>query len=318
VLQGLDFPTSPDVLIAADTADDAGVYQISPDLALIQTVDFFTPVVDDPYDFGRIAAANALSDVYAMGGVPKMAMNIVAFPMAKLGPLVLRAVLAGGADKLREAEAVLLGGHSVEDDEMKFGMAVTGFVHPAKIWANQGLKPGDRLILTKPIGTGIINTAIKAGLAAPETVKAVTGQMAALNKTAAAILADFPVSACTDVTGFGLLGHLCEMIAGTGRRVLVDSGAVPVMAEAKEFAAIGLVPAGAHNNRKFREDMVRFATGFDPVVRDLLFDPQTSGGLLFGCSDKAAKAICRRLEDAGVLAASIAVVEKGEEGIVVR
>ena len=318
MLRGLDFPTSPEVLIAADTADDAGVYQISPDLALIQTVDFFTPVVDDPYDFGRIAAANALSDVYAMGGVPKMAMNIVAFPMAKLGPSVLRAVLAGGADKLREAEAVLLGGHSVEDDEMKFGMAVTGFVHPAKIWANQGLKPGDRLILTKPLGTGIINTAIKAGLAAPETVKAVTEQMAALNKTASAILADFPVSACTDVTGFGLLGHLCEMIAGTGKRVLIDSGAVPVLAAAKEFAAIGLVPAGAHNNRKFRENMVRFATGFDPVVRDILFDPQTSGGLLFGCGDKAANTICQRLQDAGVLAANIAVVEEGEEGIVVQ
>ena len=306
------------MLIASDTVDDAGVYQISPDLALVQTVDFFTPVVDDPYDFGCIAAANALSDVYAMGGVPKMSMNIVAFPMAKLGALVLRAVLAGGAAKLREAGVVLLGGHSVEDDEIKFGMAVTGFVHPARIWANQGLKSGDRLILTKPLGTGIINTAVKAGLAAPETIRAATEQMAALNKTAAEVLAGFPISACTDVTGFGLLGHLCEMIAGTGKRVVVDSGAVPVMAAAKEFAAIGLVPVGAHNNRKFRENMIRFATGFDPVVRDILFDPQTSGGLLFGCGSAVANEVCRQLEDAGVLAADIAMVADGEEGVDVQ
>ena len=305
-------------MIAADTADDAGVYQISPELALIQTVDFFTPVVDDPYDFGRIAAANALSDVYAMGGTPKMAMNIVAFPMEKLGAEVLRAVLAGGAAKLREAEAVLLGGHSVEDDEMKFGMAVTGFIHPGKILANQGLKPGDRLILTKPLGTGIINTAIKARLATPATVKTVTELMATLNKTAAEILAAFPVSACTDVTGFGLVGHLCEMIAGTGLRVLVDSSSVPVMAEAKEFATIGLVPAGGHNNRKFRENMVTLPTGFDPVLRDILFDPQTSGGLLCGCRGQVAAELCRRLRDAGVLAAQIAVVEDGGEGIVIQ
>ena len=318
VLQGLDFPTSSEVLIAADTADDAGVYQISPELALIQTVDFFTPVVDDPYDFGRIAAANALSDVYAMGGTPKMAMNIVAFPMVKLGASVLRAVLAGGAAKLREAGAVLLGGHSIEDDEMKFGMAVTGFVHPAKVLANQGLKSGDRLILTKPLGTGIISTAIKAGLATPATVQSATEQMASLNKTAAEILAAFPVSACTDVTGFGLIGHLCEMIAGTGRRVLVDSGAVPVMAAAKEFAAIGLVPAGAHNNRKFRENMVTLPAGFDPVTRDILFDPQTSGGLLFGCADKVAVELCRRLQDAGVLAADIGLVADGGEGVVIQ
>jgi selenide,water dikinase len=306
------------VLIAADNNDDAGVYRISPELALIQTVDFFTPVVDDPYDFGRIAAANALSDVYAMGGTPKMAMNIVAFPMAKLGASVLRAVLAGGAAKLREAGAVLLGGHSVEDDEIKFGMAVTGFVDPAKILANQGLKQGDRLVLTKPLGTGIISTALKAGLASPATVKTVTEQMAALNKTAAEILSTFPVSACTDVTGFGLLGHLCEMVAGTGRHVVVNSGAVPVMAEAKELAAIGLVPAGSHNNRKFRENMVMLPAGFDPVVRDILFDPQTSGGLLFGCGGKMAAELCRRLQDAAVLAADIGWVEDGPEGIVVR
>jgi selenide,water dikinase len=307
------------VLISSATADDAGVYQVSPDLALVQTVDFFTPVVDDPYDFGRIAAANALSDVYAMGGTPKMAMNIVAYPMAKLGALVLRSILAGGADKLREAGAVLLGGHSIEDDELKFGMAVTGFVHPAKIWANQGLKPGDQLILTKSLGTGIINTAIKGGLAKPETVKSLTEQMAELNKNAAEVLRDFPISACTDVTGFGLIGHLCEMIADTGRRVTLDSGAVPILPEAREFAAMGLVPAGAHNNRKFRENMVSLASGFDPVVRDILYDPQTSGGLLFGCAEQIAPALRRRLADCGVLAAVIGQVEsEGAVGLFVR
>jgi selenide,water dikinase len=307
------------VLIGLGTADDAGVYQISPDLALIQTVDFLTPMVDDPYDFGRIAAANALSDVYAMGGAPKMAMNIVAFPMAKLGASVLRAVLAGGADKLREAGAVLLGGHSVEDDEMKFGMAVTGFVHPAKILANQGLSPGDRLVVTKKLGTGIISTAIKAGLAGAATVQRVTGQMAMLNKTAAEILPGFAVSACTDVTGFGFLGHLCEMIAGTGREVVIDSGAMPIIAEAREFAAMGLVSAAAHHNRQFREKMVALPPSFDPIVRDILFDPQTSGGLLFGCAQETAGDLCRRLSEAGVMAAIVGWVgDGGEERIVVR
>jgi selenide,water dikinase len=318
-LQGIDFPTSPDVLIGLDTADDAGVYRISPELALIQTVDFLTPMVDDPYDFGSIAAANALSDVYAMGGAPKMAMNIVAFPMIKLGVAVLRAVLAGGAAKLREAGAVLLGGHSVEDDEMKFGMAVTGFVHPAKILANQGLSPGDRLILTKKLGTGVISTAIKAGLAEAATVRAVTEQMAALNKTAAEILPAFAVSACTDVTGFGFLGHLCEMIAGTGREVVVDSAAVPMFAEAREFAAIGLVPAAARHNRQFREKMVALPPSFDPIVRDILFDPQTSGGLLLGCAEKTAEQLCHRLNQAGVMAAIVGwASDGGEEKVVVR
>jgi selenide,water dikinase len=287
------------------TSDDAGVYRLSDELALIQTLDFFTPVVDNPYDFGRIAAANALSDVYAMGGVPKTAMNIVAYPLKSLGREPLRAMLAGGAATLREADTVLLGGHSVEDDELKFGLSVTGFVHPGKILANQGLLAGDCLVLTKPLGTGIINTAIKGGLASPRTIGRVTELMAALNRQAAEIMSEFSISACTDITGFGLLGHLAEMICRTGKGVTIDSANVPILAEAYEFAAMGLVPVGAHNNREFRKNMVRMPAGFDPVLRDLLFDPQTSGGLLIGCAERDAPALVRRLHDAGTVEAAV-------------
>ena len=285
---------------------------------MIQTVDFFSPVVDDPYDFGRIAAANALSDVYAMGGVPKTALNIVAFPVGCLETEVLRAILAGGLDKLQEAETVLLGGHSVEDAELKYGLAVTGFVHPAKIRANQGLQAGDCLILTKPLGTGIVSTAVKAGLAEEATIRRATELMAALNRDAAAVMADFPVSACTDITGFGLLGHLAEMIAGTCRTIVLSTHDIPILAEAFEFASIGLVPAGAHNNRKFREKMVEGGDNFDPVLRDILFDPQTSGGLLIGCPEQEAPLLLRRLLERGVEEAKIIgyVSDKNEEKII--
>ena len=287
------------------TSDDAGVYKLSDEVALIQTVDFFTPIVDDPYDFGQIAAANALSDVYAMGGVPKTALNIVAFPIDTLDGAILRAILAGGLDKLHEAQTVLLGGHSIVDVEMKYGLAITGFVHPGKILANQGLKTGDCLILTKALGTGIISTATKGGLVTDQTLRRVTDLMATLNKYAAEIMADFPVSACTDITGFGLLGHLAEMIAGTGMTVVIDSSAVPMLAEAVEFAAMGMVPAAAHKNRLFRQKMVEMATDFDPVLRDILFDPQTSGGLLVGCPEKVAQPLLHRLREEGIEDASI-------------
>lgn len=282
------------------TADDAGVYQINEELALVQTVDFITPIVDDPFDFGRIAAANALSDVYAMGGVPKTAMNLVAYPMQKLGNNVLRAVLAGGIEKLKEAETVLIGGHSIEDDEFKYGLSVTGFVHPQKIYTNKGLHPGDCLILTKPLGTGIINTAVKGGLASAETIFKVTELMAELNKTASEVLESFPVTACTDVTGFGLLGHLAEMVVGTDICVTIESHVVPVLPEALEFAAMGFVPAGAHRNRSFRQEMVDLAPDVSAVMRDVLFDPQTSGGLLIGCAEKYAFELKNRLIAKGV------------------
>ncbi|SHO48294.1 selenophosphate synthase [Desulfopila aestuarii DSM 18488] len=287
------------------TADDAGVYRVSDDLALIQTVDFFTPIVDDPYDFGRIAAANSLSDVYAMGGIPKTAMNIVAFPLGKLEKKVLREILSGGIEKIREAGAVLLGGHSIEDDEIKYGLSVTGYVHPQKILTNQGLRPGDCLVLTKPLGTGIIATAVKGGLASEKTVRQVTEQMATLNKQAAELMHGFSVSACTDVTGFGLLGHLAEMIACTGLGVTLDCGRVPVLPEALHFANMGFVPAGAHKNRQHRQAMVTMAEDFSPILRDILFDPQTSGGLLIGCAEKEATVLRNRLRDGGVEYAEI-------------
>lgn len=301
------------MLIGTDTADDAGVFKVSDDLALIQTVDFFTPIVDDPYDFGRIAAANSLSDVYAMGGSPKTAMNIVAYPIEQFGPKVLKEILAGGADKVREAEAVLIGGHSVEDRELKYGLSVTGFVHPKMITANQGLRHGDLLLLTKPLGTGIINTAVKGGLASEATVKKVTELMAGLNKTAAAVMSNFQISACTDVTGFGLLGHLAEMIGGTGRKVTLHCDAVPIMPEAVEFASMGFVPAGAHKNRNFRQDVVTADENFSPIIRDILFDPQTSGGLLIGCAEKDGEKLKAHLRSEGVEAAIIGSVKSSDK-----
>lgn len=304
-MQNVNFPLSSDVLIGADSADDAGVFRISDELALIQTVDFFTPIVDDPYDFGRIAAANSLSDVYAMGGTPKTAMNIVAYPIELFGPSVLQEILAGGADKVREAEAVLLGGHSVEDKELKYGLSVTGFVHPGKITANQGLRHGDCLILTKPLGTGIVNTAIKAGLASNSTVKRVTELMATLNKKAAAIMLNYNISACTDVTGFGLLGHLAEMVSRTKLAISIQTDAVPILVEAKEFGSMGFVPVGAYKNRTFRQDMVVAEDNFDPVMRDILFDPQTSGGLLIGCREQDAEKLENHLQSEGMEAARI-------------
>ncbi len=240
-----------------------------------------------------------------MGGIPKTAMNIVAYPMSRLGREILREILAGGIAKLKEAETVLLGGHSIEDEEIKYGLSVSGFVHPKKILANQGLRRGDCLILTKPLGTGIINTAVKGGLASGQTIKMVTELMANLNKYAAAVMQDFTVSACTDITGFGLVGHLAEMISGTGLSLTIESRKVPVLPEALEFAAMGLVPAGAHKNRQYRQQMVVAAEGFSPILRDVLFDPQTSGGLLIGCAEKEALVLEERLRAEGMSDASI-------------
>ena len=302
---GLSVPCDENVLVGLKTADDAGVYKVSDELALIQTVDFFTPIVDKPYDFGRIAAANALSDVYAMGGVPKTAMNLVAFPLGKMDITVLQEILAGGINIIEKAGAVLIGGHSVEDDELKYGLSVTGFVHPDKILANQGLQPGDSLILTKPLGTGIMNTAVKAGLASQEQINHITNIMATLNRQAAEVMSLFPVSACTDVTGFGLLGHLAEMLENTKVGVKIFSTEVPVIPGAMDFAGMGFVPGGAFRNRKFREHMVLMEKQIKPVMRDIFFDPQTSGGLLIGCSEKQAQKLLNALHEKGVADAAV-------------
>ncbi|BBO77079.1 selenide, water dikinase [Desulfosarcina widdelii] len=304
-LCGLEFPTDANVLVGLSKADDAGVYRISDELALIQTVDFFTPIVDDPYWFGQIAAANALSDVYAMGGEPKTAMNLVGFPLKKMDLSILRQVIQGGIDKVREAGAVLLGGHSVEDDELKYGLSVTGFVHPDRILAKHGLKAGDRLVLTKPLGTGIVNTAIKGNLASDEVTRRIAALMATLNRTAADVMQRYPVHACTDITGFGLIGHLAEMLegAGCGLKIVVEK--LPVIDEALEFSAMGMVPGGAHKNRSFREHMVDLDEGIDPSMRDILYDPQTSGGLCIAVAADSARDLVDHLQSEGVEYASI-------------
>ncbi len=294
------FPTDAHVMVGLDRADDAGVYKISEDVALIQTVDFFTPIVDDPYAFGRIAAANALSDVYAMGGTPKTAMNLVAFPVKEMDLSVLRQIIQGGIDKIAEAEAVLIGGHSVEDKELKYGLSVTGVVHPARVLTKKNLQPGDRLVLTKPLGTGIINTAIKAGMATAELTDRVTRLMSALNRDAAGVMSNFTVRACTDVTGFGLLGHLAEMVCGSGTSVRIFSEQVPVIAESLEFASMGLIPAGAYRNREFRESMIDFEKTVERSFMDVLFDPQTSGGLLISVSGPETGDLVSAMKDAGI------------------
>jgi len=278
---------------------------VTDDLAIVQTVDFFTPIVDDPYWFGQIAAANALSDVYAMGGVPKTAMNLVAFPLKQMDISILRQIIQGGLDKMKEAGVVLVGGHSVEDSELKYGLSVTGFIHPDRILTKKNLKPGDRLILTKPLGTGIINTAIKGGLASKEIIDTVTRLMAALNREAAEVMGDYPVHACTDITGFGLLGHLAEMVADSGFGAGIQAKAIPVIEKTMEYAGMGLVPAGAHKNREFREAMVDFAPSVDRLIQDILFDPQTSGGLLICVQRESADELLHELRTRGMDRATV-------------
>ena len=293
-------------------ADDAGVYKVSDDLAIIQTVDFFTPIVDDPYWFGQIAAANALSDVYAMGGVPKTAMNLVAFPLKKMDISVLRRIIEGGIDKMREAGVVLAGGHSIEDNELKYGLSVTGFIHPDRVLTKKNIKAGDKLILTKPLGTGIINTAIKGGLATPEITETVTRLMATLNKNAAETLEAFPVHACTDITGFGFLGHLAEMVLDSGYGVRIYTENIPVLPEAMNYASMGLVPGGTGRNREFRQGMIEWSIKKDPLLQDILFDPQTSGGLLISVASESAESLLSALKEKSVQNAVIVGEVTGE------
>ncbi len=304
-LCGLDLPVDPNLLVGLDRADDAGVYRISDELALVQTIDFFPPMVDDPFSFGQIAAANALSDIYAMGGIPKTAMNVVAFPAKTMDISILRTIIEGGLDKMREAGVVLIGGHTVEDGELKYGLSVTGFIHPDRILTKQNLQVGDRLILTKPVGTGIISTAIKAGLADQSVTDKVALAMATLNRDAALTMQEFPVHACTDITGFGFLGHLAEMVVDSGYGVRIKAADVPLYPEALEWAAMGLIPAGAYNNRSFRGAFVDFGTSVAQRVQDLLFDPQTSGGLLIAVAAGEAERLVAALKAKGIECAAI-------------
>ena len=266
------------LIVGIETSDDAAIYKVTDDVAMIQTVDFFTPIVDDPYTFGQIAAANSLSDVYAMGGEPKVALNIVCFPNC-LDPAILGEILAGGADKVKEAGAVLVGGHSVQDDEPKYGLCVSGFVHPDKVFKNHGCKPGDVLILTKQIGSGIVNTAIKAQMASEGSIEEAVKVMSSLNKKAKEVVEHYPVTACTDITGFGLLGHCCEMATASEVTLEIKVEEIAYMEDAISYAKMGLVPAGAYKNREHSGKHVDMSQVAEHYI-DLLYDPQTSGGLL--------------------------------------
>ena len=298
----------PNVLVGFDRADDAGVYLIAPDQALVQTVDFFTPIVDDPYTFGQIAATNALSDVYAMGGKPLTALALVCFP-EKANLDILERILAGGLSKMMEAGCTVIGGHSIRDEETKFGYSVTGVVHPKKVLTNAGAKAGDSLLFTKGIGTGVISTAIKKGKAESRWIDAAVRSMTALNKRAADVISvgNFIVNAMTDVTGFGLIGHLREMVLASEVSTYISSEKVPLLEGALECVRAGYIPAGLRNNREFAECLVEYDDqGIPEEVRALLFDPQTAGGLLISTPDGSA--LTSALRKAGVAAEQIGEV----------
>ena len=305
------------LLVGIETSDDAAVYKLTEDLATIQTLDFFTPVVDDPYTFGAIAAANSLSDIYAMGGKPTVAMNIVCFPNC-LNIDVLGEILKGGADKVMEAGAVVIGGHSVQDDEPKYGLSVMGLVHPKKILKNHGCNVGDALILTKPLGSGVVNTGIKAGLASKEVYDEAVEVMTTLNKYAGEIIVKYNVSACTDVTGFGIMGHGYEMASASDITIELDKENIPVIGGARDFAEMGLVPAGTYNNKMYLDGKYELID-VPEWLEDILFDPQTSGGLLLSVPENEAGSVMKELETLKIKSAIIGkVVEKKDVPIIVK
>ncbi len=310
----------PNLLIGLESGDDAGVYKLSDELAIIQTIDFITPIVDDPYTFGQIAAANALSDVYAMGGKPLTAMNVVCFPTKTQDISVLREILRGGWDKLQEAGVALVGGHSVTDEELKYGLSVTGIVHPSKIIAKSGADVGDKLILTKPLGTGIVSTALKGGVAGEEAVARIAASMTTSNQRASALMQDAGVHACTDITGYGLLGHACGMIADGPVGMEIHVAAIPFFPEAKGFARMGLVPGGTQRNREFRLNMIEQAYEIGDDMWNILFDPQTSGGLLISIPSHEGEVFLQNLHRNGIKDAAIIgdVVEEPKGRIIIR
>jgi selenide, water dikinase len=319
-MQNLIVPRDENVIVGIGTGDDAGVYRISESAALIQTVDYITPIVDDPYTFGRIAACNSLSDVYAMGGRPLTALNIVCFPTGKFSFDVLGEILRGGLAAIEEAGAFLMGGPSVDDPELKYGLSVTGIVHPGRVLRNDTPREGDALVLTKPLGTGVIATAIKAGSAEKGAVDAFVRSMSSLNRTAAELMAAYDVHACTDITGFGLIGHAREMLGSNRLELAIDAGSVPVLPGAREAAAGGFIPAGMYRNRDFVGALCSFAPTVSQVTRDIMLDPQTSGGLLIALGEGAANPLVAGLHAAGVADAAVIGRVRGSDtqGIVVR
>ena len=316
LLADIKVRTDPNLLVGFDKSDDASVYKISGELAIVQTVDFFPPIADDPYTFGQIAAANAMSDIYAMGGEPKLALNVMAVP-ADMDRDTVHAILRGGYEKVYEAGALITGGHSILDDEPKYGMAVTGFVHPDKIITNSGAKPGDELIFTKPLGSGIMTTAAKAGMASEEGLKYVLSVMTTLNKAARDIMVKYRVHACTDVTGFGLMGHLLEMTQGSGTGAVIDVRGIALVEESLRLAEMGILPEGMYRNRSFAESSV---DGGDVslAVQDMLYDPQTSGGLLMAVDPTDADALFEELEPSVPHAQRIGRIEEYRGGARIR
>lgn len=305
---GLVAKGHPDLIVGLETSDDAGVFRINKDTALIQTLDFLTPVTDDPYEFGQIAAANSLSDVYAMGGTPLTAMNIVCFPSADFAEEVLQQTLQGGLDKIHESGATLVGGHSVDDPEFKYGLSVTGVVHPDQVLTNHGIRTGDQIILTKPVGTGIVATALKGKLADAATTRQMVKIMSTLNRDAAEVMARFDVGGCTDVTGFGLAGHLLEMARGGRKNIDLFTAAVPIIDNAANWAAMGMVPGGTFRNRRYCESGMVIPGQMDKIVLDLMFDPQTSGGLLISVKKKDAQNCLLAMQDRGIPVALVGEV----------
>ncbi len=305
ILCGLPRLESDDLIVGIESADDAGVVRLRDDIGLIHTTDFFPPMVDDPFAFGRIAAVNALSDVYAMGGVPLAGMNLVSFPLDSYDQEVLKEILRGGLGALEEAGAVLAGGHTIEGQELLYGLAVTGTVHPEKIWRNGGARPGDLLVLTKPLGTGLVTTAAKGNETSDTALSTAVRWMSTLNRSAAEALSSLEPHAVTDVTGFGLAGHVAEMADASGLEIVLSLADLPAMPGALEAAASGFVPAGAGKNRESLETILTLTPEADPLRVDLALDPQTSGGLLAALTPEAATTMCRRVSSAVIVGQAV-------------
>lgn len=317
VLHQLPKFTDDKLIVGFDTSDDALVYKVSDDLAVVQTVDFFPPIVDDPYTFGQIAAANSLSDIYAMGGEPTLSMNLICFPTC-LPMDVMAKIMQGGADKVKEAGAIIAGGHTIEDSEPKYGLCVTGFIHPDQVMKNSNCKVGDVLVLTKPLGIGVLTTANKAQLLDQETHDKMVEAMATLNKYGKDVMMEVGANACTDVTGFGLLGHTSEMAKGSNLTIELFSEEVPVIEAAIEFAKMGIIPSGAYSNMNFVKDDVSIAESVPQYMQDILADPITSGGLLISVPAEKADELVRKLEGVTLCNKIVGrVVEKQDKAVVV-
>ena len=292
------------MLVGTETSDDAGVFRLRPDLAIVNTVDFFTPIVDDPYTFGQISATNSLSDVYAMGGEPKTCLNLVCFPKGKMDIEILGEILKGGADKVKESGAVIIGGHSIIDEEIKYGLAVTGTIHPDKIYRNVGVQEGDALILTKPLGTGIITTALKKGKATEQSVEQAVRSMTTLNATASNVMRKFAVHACSDITGFGILGHGLGMASGSGVTLVIESAKLPLLQDATHLAEKGYITGGCKRNREFLQGKIIIENSIRAGLIEVALDPQTSGGLLIAVANRHASQLLEELKSVGVDAAT--------------